>query len=104
MEANNVKAMREALEDSQSLLESFSRGEYGAQVREQMRDNRAALSAPPRNCNRFETAEDAKREFNYLWNFVWKRGGGCVDEREYWSEYEKWLFAPIQKGGNDGNK
>lgn len=45
----NAAAMREALEDSQSLLESFSRGEYGSQVREQMRDNRAALAAPARN-------------------------------------------------------
>ena len=55
---------------------------------------------PPRNCSRFQTAEDAKKEFNYLWNFVWKRGGGCVDEHEYRSEYEKWLFSPIQEGDN----
>ena len=56
-----------------------------------------ALSVSPRNCDRFETAEDAKKEFNYLWNFVWKRGGGYVDEREYRSEYEKWLFAQYRK-------
>lgn len=60
MEGNQMK-MREALEDSQSLLESFSYGEYGAQVREQMRDNRAALSAPPRNCDVGTAEEQAER-------------------------------------------
>ena len=52
-----------------------------------------ALSAPPRNCERFATADDAKREFNYLWNFVWQRGGGCLAERNYEEEFERWLFA-----------
>ena len=52
-----------------------------------------ALSAPPRNCERFATADDAKREFNYLWNFVWQRGGGCLNERNYVEEFERWLFA-----------
>ena len=57
MEASNSKALREALEDSQWLLEHFSRGDYGAQVREQMSDNSAALAAPPRNCD-VGTAEE----------------------------------------------
>lgn len=55
---SNVQKIRDALEDSQSLLESFSQGEYGAQVREQMRDNQAALSAPPRNCDVYKTSWD----------------------------------------------
>ena len=66
--------------------------------------NPPVTKTPPRNCERFETAEDAKKEFNYLWNFVWKRGGGYVDEREYWSEYEKWLFAPILEGETNGSR
>ena len=71
---------------------------------------RSILYNPPvtktllRNCERFETAEDANKEFNYLWNFVWKRGGGYVDEREYRGEYEKWLFAPIQEGETNGSR
>ena len=64
----------------------------------------AEIGRPRRNCDRFETAEDAKKEFNYLWNFVWKRGGGYVDEREYRSEYEKWLFSPIQEGETNGSR
>lgn len=71
-----------------------------AKVRAAMR----AYERQPRNCERFDSAEEAKKEFNYLWNFVWKRGGGYVDEREYRSEYEKWLFSPIQEGENDGSK
>ena len=35
-----------------------------------------AYKNEPRNCERFATADDAKREFNYLWNFVWQLGGG----------------------------
>lgn len=66
--------------------------------------NPPVTKTPPRNCERFETAEDAKKEFNYLWNFVWKRGGGYVDEREYRNEYEKWLFAPIQEGESNGSR
>lgn len=62
-EANNIKAMREALEDSQWLLEHFSRGDYSAQVREQMIDNRAALAAPPRNCD-VGTAEEQEDRFS----------------------------------------
>lgn len=63
----------------------------------------AALDVPQRNCERFATAEEAKREFNYLWNFVWQRGGGCFDERRYNSEYEKWLFD-VKDGATDGSK
>lgn len=55
----NVAKIREALEDSQSLLESFSWGEYGPQVREQMRDNRSTLAAPPRNCDKCKNADEA---------------------------------------------
>lgn len=63
-----------------------------------------AYKNEPRNYERFEIAEDAKKEFNYLWNFVWKRGGGYVDEREYRSEYEKWLFSPMQEGETNGSR
>ena len=106
----NAAAMREALkkvmESAEEIMErvrykdglAFNIANYIAGIAQ------SALSLPPRNCDRFETAEDAKKEFNYLWNFVWKRGGGYVDEREYRSEYEKWLFAPIREGETDGSK
>ena len=86
----DAAALREAL---QAFAEWFdhdgSEDGYG-----DIRDKaRAALSAPPRNCERFATADDAKREFNYLWNFVWQRGGGCLAERNYEEEFERWLFA-----------
>ena len=94
----DAAALREAL---QAFAEWFdhdgSEDGYG-----DIRDKaRAALSAPPRNCERFATADDARREFNYLWNFVWQRGGGCLNERNYEEEFERWLFAPAtaKEGG-----
>lgn len=87
----NAAALREALEDSQSLLESFSRGEYGSQVREQMRDNRAALAAPARNCDRFGGDEEKLIE-------------ACLNERgllvteNFRDVFSDWLLAPA-KGG-----
>jgi hypothetical protein len=57
----NAAKMREALEDSQRLLENFAWGDNGAQVREQMRDNKEALSAPPRNCDVVTPEEQAER-------------------------------------------
>lgn len=61
----------------------------------------SALDTPPRNCDRFATADDAKKEFNYLWNFVWKYGGGVVDEQRYQREFERWLFDK-EKGETNG--
>lgn len=67
MEANNVKAMREALEAAQTLL-----GNIGFESDSYL-DNMAApvvaqigraLSAPPRNCDRFKTLEEAEQAYN----------------------------------------
>ena len=69
------------------------------QAKEAITKARAALAKPQRNCERFATADDARREFNYLWNFVWQRGGGCVAERNYEEEFDAWLFAPAEEGG-----
>lgn len=114
MESSNNKAMHDALveideltnlldipEDKKNRLISPSHSFVAVKIRKIIKK---ALEEPPRNCERFETAEDAKKEFNYLWNFVWKRGGGYVDERAYRSEYEKWLFSPIQEGDTNGSR
>lgn len=64
MEASNVKAMREALENSNGLLEELATiGEWGESAREQIAENNAALSAPPRNCDVGTAEEQAERLF-----------------------------------------
>ena len=103
MEASNIKAMREALEDSQSLLESFSRGDYGAQVREQMRDNRVALSAPPRNCDLFDTKDKSREAFQKLRGHRVFADVSLWDNRDEIELFLDWLFA-TKKGATDGSK
>lgn len=60
----NAAALRRALEDTEELLEHFAKP--GTMLHSafflHMRDNRAALSAPPRNCD-VGTAEEQARRF-----------------------------------------
>lgn len=63
---------------------------------------RHALSAPPRNCNRFGTFAQAKAEW---WKTeVLPRVEGVVGGEE--PPFEEWLFLPAteQKGENNANK
>ena len=58
---------------------------------------RAAIAAPPRNCDFYDTKTDAET------GFVEETG---EDDRaqHYWQVFANWLFAPAseRKGGNDG--
>ena len=96
MEASNSKALREALEDSQWLLEHFSRGDYGAQVREQMSDNSAALAAPPRNCD-VGTAEEQAERYDKFCDIHACRSD-CPLFRAAYCELA-WAQMPYEEGG-----
>lgn len=73
MEASNVKAMREALEFAE--YEFCARGLFDAS-----RQMAAALSAPPRNCDRFSNANEALEAF-------------ANEKGETLIEFVRWLFA-----------
>lgn len=61
MEANNVKAVREALANSNGLLEELALiGEWGESAQEQIAENNAALAKPPRACD-LMTEEELSR-------------------------------------------
>lgn len=102
MQTNN-KALREALNDTTGLLESIFKafsegtsGPYMSDVAESIDNARAALSAPPRNCDRFATVKDAAIAF------ARERQDApqpCPD-----FTFSAWLLAPAteKKGGNDG--
>ena len=68
-----------------------------AWVRAMQAKARAALSAPPRNCDRFQVAAEALRE----WQSLVKAKPNTWDFR-----YNYWLFAPApeRKGEGDGSK
>ena len=110
MEANNINAMREALEKCTNELCEHCKKAYELKFRAQVcceswcdtvRIAKAALAAPPRNCDRFATWEEAMQSFRRL----------ALHEKPLalWlgSEIEgfaRWLFASSQEGATDGSK
>ena len=98
MEAS-YNAIREALEDSQSLLEGFSRGEYGAQVREQMRDNSAALAIPTRNCERLSNSTTAIESYQNETGLN-KHPVALWTAKQIYA-FIDWLFATRKEQQND---
>lgn len=58
LQVGNMAKMREALENSNGLLEELAlAGEWAESAREQIAENKSTLSAPPRNCDKFSKAE-----------------------------------------------
>ena len=76
MEANNVKAMREALENSIGLLEELALiDEWGDSAKEQIVENRTALAAPLRNCD----------------------VGSAEEQYDRWSRFCRYRNAPLSQ-------
>ena len=98
-DTGNAAALRRALEDTEELLEHFAKP--GTILHSafflHMLDNRAALAAPPRNCDRFKAADEARKAFwdthETIWDAFKNRGG-----TELFYEVLDWLFAPAEGG------
>lgn len=59
---NNAAKMREALENSNGLLEELALiGEWSESANEQIAENKTALAAPPRNCDVYTEAQLCKK-------------------------------------------
>ena len=97
----NAAAMREALNDAvrwlSGMLQFCDRRRTGEEIRVPAYSAfgtidrlRAALSAPARNCDRFQTAEEALAEIEKQL-FVWNPTLYSVVQ---------WLFAPAKEGGD----
>lgn len=107
--ANNAKAMREALEAIANEIRTWRSSVVGITPGERRLLNvaRAALSAPPRNCDRFRTAKDAETAFDAM--CAQKRIGKCIplgcpvpSHTGAESCEVAWLFAPA--GEAEGKK
>jgi hypothetical protein len=85
-QSGNASALREALEDTEELLEHFAKP--GTMLHSafylHMRDNRAALAAPARNCDKYETDEEARD--------AWENQSGA---RDYFT-FAWWCFAVFE--------
>lgn len=88
-ETGNAAALRAALEDTEELLEHFAKP--GTMLHSafflHMRDNRAALAASPRNCDRFGSYEDA---LDY-----WREHVECAEDN---GSFDVWLMARAEGG------
>lgn len=101
-ELGDAAKLREALEELVANIEMRS-STFGLNVMVDTKtylDAKTALSAPPRNCERFQTVKQAKEAYRaevrrvYIWD-------GCETER-----LVDWLLATAteQEGGNNGNE
>ena len=97
-EGGDVAKLREAVE---ACLYAFQKTDWttigtSRRVVDLIQRCKDALSAPPRNCDRFQTKFDAKR----AWEKVCKAG---LPEH---GPFEAWIFALAteKEGGNDGNE
>jgi len=111
MEANNMAAMREALESTEELLEHFAKPGtmLGDAFAFHMRDNRDALAKPPRNCDRFVDELDTQLAFlNEEWLISVDRESMLENDKfENWTDemrsvYARWLMAAMK--GDDHAK
>jgi len=108
MEANNIKAMREALEKCANMgeqidcqLGSSDATVYAFRHERCLAHNisecaRAALAAPARNCDRF--GGDPKRLHDEWWAWSGKREN-CNEDGTVKLAYGEWLLAAAKKGG-----
>ena len=98
----NAAEMRKALEDTEELLEHFAKP--GTMLHSafflHMRDNRAALAEPPRNCDRFQTASEVSAYWNSNVRTVplpHDAYGMRIDGETY-PTFLDWLMAPAEGG------
>jgi hypothetical protein len=98
LEVGNEAALREALENSNGLIEELAPfGEWYESAWEQIKENNAALSAPPRNCDKCLTPKDAM-----LAHLEEVYEGEKVEFGDYeWCEFVKWLFAETKGETNE---
>ena len=109
IETGNVAEMRSALEEQLRYWNTHvrTRNEEDMRVRTE-----AALSAPPRNCDRFRTAEEAESAFvefcarassGKVPNWRCSITCGYIDPSDWVTCCIKWLFAPAteREGGNN---
>ena len=116
MEANNMAAMREALvkakkaicDHAEHICQSLSCENSNIQSNcgdvlcahrelcEAKTAINAALSAPPRNCDRLKTGKEAKYRFLQIAELP--EGNGDADMREWYRKLIEWLFSPVGEG------
>lgn len=104
--SGNAAAMREALEAFNNLFEQgvicisyVNSAEEIKQIKELYRKTKAALSAPPRNCDIGTAANQAVRYMKFCRNYPRCTGCPCVGKMKYNQCEFAWAQIPYEKGG-----
>ena len=88
----NAAKIRESLEDSNGLLEELALiGEWGESARGQIAENKAALSASPRNCDLYKSEPEAFQAY------LSAMENSTKETYVYWG---LWLFAEANESFN----
>ena len=106
----NAAAMREALEHVEKLAREFAAGNYYITDFPKMLQAaiQPALSAPPRNCDRFNSGDPTKDAADAY--DEWQRhcdGSLMPPSCKFESAFRQWLLAPAKpetKGESNGSK
>ena len=110
MEANNMKAMRDALSDACYAMFNFLKTQSGGyeEMANALDRAKAALAAPPRNCDVGTEVEKHRRFIGYcnacdcpMGCIHRKQFVGMLDERcaSMLKCYIRWAQMPYEKGG-----
>ena len=108
-ECGDAAKLREALAPFPSLCEWLVENaaklgipDMVAKLRERGDKARAALDAPPRNCDRFATVDEALKAHEAICEKYGKCHNGCpLNNEEHYSAFdcfEAWLFAQAEGG------
>jgi len=104
MEGNNVAALREALSDACYAMFNFLKTQTGGyeEMANALDKAKAALAAPPRNCDVGTPEEQAERQVNFCRDHPRCAGCPCVGRVKYNKCEFAWAQMPYEKGGAVG--
>ena len=92
-----LRKMREALSDACYAMHNFLKTQNGGcdETAKALDKAKSALSAPPRNCDKYNTTRSATRKWAEITGAsIYAEGDG-----NDWRKFFHWLFAPAQEGG-----
>lgn len=103
MEASNVKSMREALSDACYAMFNFLKTQNGGyeEMANALDKAKAALSAPPRNCDVGTTDEQSRRYENLCDSHTCGSSGSDCPLYDYDCSQIAWSQMPYEEGDDE---
>ena len=95
----NAAKMREALEDAEKVLDDSSHSMYGIPpcMNDLLARIRAALSAPPRNCDLYRTKKELDAAYEKYREYVIMSNSNPFVAKDEMMTKEDWLFSEARR-------